>query len=244
MNPILKIPRHIAIIMDGNGRWAERKEMARVEGHRVSVDTVENVIKWSVELGVEFLTLYSFSTENWKRPKEEVEFLFNLLKDSINKKIDTLKVEGVRLLFMGRIDELPEDVARTCRRAENETGKNERIKVIIALNYGGRAEIVDAVRKMLKERVFDVNEKVFRKYLYLSDVPDPDLIIRTGGEKRLSNFLLWQAAYSELFFSKKMWPEFDRNEFIRAIEDFSRRERRFGGVKPFQGEDEDGVEDE
>ena len=239
MNPTLKIPHHVAIIMDGNGRWAERRGLPRVEGHRVGVDVVENVIRWCVEFHIEFLTLYTFSTENWKRPKQEVEFLFNLLKESINSRIETLKKDGIKLIFMGRLVDLPHDIFETCKKAEMETRLNEKLKVVVALNYGGRAEIVDAVNRMLKEKIEDLDELKFRKYLYIPDLPDPDLIIRTGGEKRLSNFLLWQSAYSELYFSERMWPEFDREEFVKAIEDFSRRERRFGDVKP----PGDGVED-
>ncbi len=226
----MRIPNHVAIIMDGNGRWAKSKGLPRVEGHRKGAEVVENVVRWSAEFGIKYLTLYTFSTENWKRPKEEVEYLFSLLIEKLEAKVPELIKENVRLRFMGRLEDLPEKLKNKCREAEEMTISNDGLNLIIALNYGGRAEIVDAVRKILKEGVDEVNEESFRKYLYLPDVPDPDLIIRTSGELRLSNFLLWQSAYSEFYFTEKLWPDFTKDDFIKALEDYSKRERRFGGV--------------
>jgi len=226
----MRVPNHVAIIMDGNGRWARRKGLPRVEGHRKGAEVVENVVRWSAEFGIKYLTLYTFSTENWKRPKEEVEFLFSLLVEKLETKALELIKENVRLRFMGRLEDLPEKLKNKCREAEEMTKSNDGLNLIIALNYGGRAEIVDAVERILREGITEVNEEGFRKYLYLPDVPDPDLIIRTSGEMRLSNFLLWQSAYSELYFTEKLWPDFTKDDFIKALEDYSKRERRFGGV--------------
>ena len=226
----MRVPNHVAIIMDGNGRWARRKGLPRVEGHRRGAEVVENVVRWSAEFGIKYLTLYTFSTENWRRPKEEIEFLFSLLVEKLETKVPELIKENVRLRFMGRLEDLPEKLKNKCREAEEMTKSNDGLNLIIALNYGGRAEIVDAVRRILREGATEVNEEDFRKYLYLPDVPDPDLIIRTSGEMRLSNFLLWQSAYSELYFTEKLWPDFTKDDFIKALEDYSKRERRFGGV--------------
>jgi len=226
----MRVPNHVAIIMDGNGRWARRKGLPRVEGHRKGAEVVENVVRWSAEFGIKYLTLYTFSTENWRRPKEEVEFLFSLLVEKLETKAPELIKENVRLRFMGRLEDLPEKLKNKCRETEEMTKSNDGLNLIIALNYGGRAEIVDAVERILKEGVTEVNEEGFRKYLYLPDVPDPDLIIRTSGEMRLSNFLLWQSAYSELYFTEKLWPDFTKDDFTKALEDYSKRERRFGGV--------------
>jgi len=226
----MRVPNHVAIIMDGNGRWARRKGLPRVIGHKKGAEVVENVVRWSAEFGIKYLTLYTFSTENWKRPKEEVEYLFSLLIEKLEAKTSELIKENVRLRFMGRLEDLPEKLKNKCRETEEATKVERWINLIIALNYGGRAEIVDAVRKILKEGATEVNEESFRKYLYLPDVPDPDLIIRTSGEMRLSNFLLWQSAYSELYFTEKLWPDFTKDDFTKALEDYSKRERRFGGV--------------
>jgi len=226
----MRVPNHVAIIMDGNGRWARRKGLPRVEGHRRGAEVVENVVRWSAEFGIKYLTLYTFSTENWRRPKEEIEFLFSLLVEKLETKAPELIKENVRLRFMGRLEDLPEKLKNKCREAEEMTKSNDGLNLIIALNYGGRAEIVDAVERILREGATEVNEEGFRKYLYLPDVPDPDLIIRTSGEMRLSNFLLWQSAYSELYFTEKLWPDFTKDDFIKALEDYSKRERRFGGV--------------
>ncbi len=221
---------HVAIIMDGNGRWAKRRGLPRIEGHRVGARKVEKVVEWASDLGVDYLTLYAFSTENWRRPESEIRFLFRLFVDFMRSKVEKMKREGVRIRIMGRKEELPREVVDVWDWIEKETKDGKKITTIIALNYGGRAEIVDAVNSILKEGLESVDEETFRRYLYLPDVPDPDLVIRTSGEMRISNFLLWQIAYSELYFLKKYWPDFEKEDLEKALEDFSKRERRFGGL--------------
>ena len=221
---------HVAIIMDGNGRWARKRGLPRIEGHRRGAQKVEKVVEWASDLGVDYLTLYAFSTENWKRPVEEVNFLFKLFVDFMKSKVEKMKREGVRIRIMGSRERLPEEVLRVWDWIEDETKEGKKITTVIALNYGGRKEIVDAVKKILESGEKDVDEETFRRYLYLPDVPDPDLVIRTSGELRISNFLLWQIAYSELYFTEKYWPDFEKEDLIEAIEDFKRRDRRFGGL--------------
>jgi len=225
------IPRHIGIIMDGNGRWARRRGLPRVEGHRRGAQVAEDVIYWARDLGIEYLTLFTFSSENWARPKREIEFLFNMLKRRIEEKKDELVSEGVKVIFAGRLERLPEDLQRACRDLMEATKDNHRITVVSALNYGGRSEIIDAVKRMLQEGVKHLDEDTFRKYLYVPDLPDPDLVIRTGGEFRLSNFMLWQLAYTELLILDKYWPEFTKEDLILAIDEYAKRERRFGKVE-------------
>lgn len=226
----MRVPKHVAIIMDGNGRWAKKRGLPRIEGHRKGAEVVENIVKWSAEYGIKYLTLYTFSTENWRRPKKEIEFLFSLLVEKLETKVPELIKENVKVRFMGRLKDLPKNLQEKCLEAEKETALNNGLNLIIALNYGGRAEIVDAINRILREKVLEIDENSFRNYLYLPDVPDPDLIIRTSGEMRLSNFLIWQSAYSELYFTEKLWPDFTKDDFIKALENFSKRERRFGGV--------------
>ncbi|ACR80298.1 MULTISPECIES: isoprenyl transferase [Kosmotoga] len=226
----MKIPTHIAIIMDGNGRWAKQRGLRRTEGHKKGAEVADSVARWAAELGIRYLTLYAFSTENWKRPKEEVEFLFNLLVRYINNRLNEIINEGIKLKFLGRIQQLPGNIRRFCENIEQKTAKNDRLNLIIALNYGGRAEIIDAVNKILAAKLKKVDEHIFERYLYLPEMPEPDLIIRTSGEKRLSNFLMWESAYSELYFCEKLWPEFTKDDFLQAIEDYSRRKRKFGAV--------------
>ena len=221
---------HVAIIMDGNGRWARERGLPRIEGHRRGALKVESVTEWSADLGVRYLTLYAFSTENWKRPWEEVSFLFNLFVDFMKKKIRKMKREGVRVRIIGRKEKLPDEVVKIWEWAEEETKGNDKIDLIIALNYGGRAEILDAVNELLSENITKVDEDMFRSHLYAPDIPDPDIVIRTSGEMRISNFLLWQIAYSELFFIDKYWPDFEREDLEKVIEEFRRRHRRFGGI--------------
>ncbi|MGB9790924.1 MAG: polyprenyl diphosphate synthase [Thermotoga caldifontis] len=223
-------PVHVAIIMDGNGRWAQKRGLPRVEGHRRGALKAERVVEWAAELGIKYVTFYAFSTENWKRPKEEVEYLFSLLVTLLRKKLKKMLEQGVRLRFAGAIDELPDSVANFCHECEEKTKQNDRIHAILALNYGGRREIVDAINKAIQNGVTRVDEDRFRNWLYLPDVPDPDLVIRTSGEMRISNFLLWQIAYSELYFTKVLWPDFTKQEFLKAIEDYEKRQRRFGGL--------------
>jgi len=221
---------HVAIIMDGNGRWAKERGLPRIEGHRKGAERAEKVVEWATDLNIDYLTLYAFSTENWKRPWEEVSFLFNLFVNFIKKRISRMEEEGVRIKIMGRREGLPKEVLDVWDWAEEETKDEKKITLVIALNYGGRAEILDAINMIVRDGVENIDEKTFRKYLYLPELPDPDLVIRTSGEMRISNFLLWQIAYSELIFIKKYWPDFDKEDLRFALEEFSRRQRRFGGI--------------
>ncbi|ACB09775.1 isoprenyl transferase [Thermotoga sp. RQ2] len=230
----MRIPQHVAIIMDGNGRWAKKRGLPRIKGHQRGAEVLHNTVKWSLELGIKYLTAFSFSTENWKRPKEEVEFLMDLFVQMIDREMELLRRERVRVRILGRKEGLPERVLKKWKEVEEKTKEFDRMTLIIAFNYGGRREILDAVESILKDasqgKKIELTEETFRQYLYLPDVPDPDLIIRTSGEMRLSNFLLWQSAYSELYFFKKLWPDFTKRDFLRAIESYSKRERRFGGL--------------
>ncbi len=221
---------HVAIIMDGNGRWAKERGLPRIEGHRRGAEKAEKVVEWAADLNIDYLTLYAFSTENWKRPWEEVSFLFNLFVNFIKKRISRMKEEGVKIKIMGRRDGLPKEVIDVWDWVEEETKNEKKITLAIAFNYGGRTEILDAINKIIKDGIKDVDEETFRKYLYLPDLPDPDIVLRTSGEMRISNFLLWQIAYSELIFIKKYWPDFDKEDLKFALEEFSRRQRRFGGI--------------
>lgn len=230
MDNLYKIPRHVAIIMDGNGRWAKRRGLDRVYGHRQGVETVERVIRFTRKVGIEYLTLFAFSTENWQRPKEEVNAIFSLLVEYINSKIPFLIENDIKLIFSGRIWELSPDVIKAIEKGEKATENCKSLTVIITLNYSGRAEIVDAVNKMLKEGITQIDEDKFRDYLYNPDVPDPDLLIRTSGEERISNFLLWQIAYTELYFTPVLWPDFSEEDFLKALYVYQSRERRFGRV--------------
>ncbi|KHC93798.1 MULTISPECIES: isoprenyl transferase [Thermotoga] len=230
----MRIPQHVAIIMDGNGRWAKKRGLPRIKGHQRGAEVLHNTVKWSLELGIKYLTAFSFSTENWKRPKEEVEFLMDLFVQMIDREMELLRKERVRVRILGRKEGLSEKVLKKWQEVEEKTKEFDRMTLIIAFNYGGRREILDAVESILKDvsrgKKLELTEETFRQYLYLPDVPDPDLIIRTSGEMRLSNFLLWQSAYSELYFFKKLWPDFTKRDFLRAIESYSKRERRFGGL--------------
>lgn len=236
-NSELTIPRHIAVIMDGNGRWAKQHGLPRVEGHIAGAERVQEVLRYAREFGVEYMTLYAFSTENWKRSKEEVDALMDLLSRFIDSYLDEMKQNGVRLLVTGRIDGLPERAANDLKRAMVETASLTGHTLILALNYGGRSEIADAAKKIAEEvrhgrlDPVKIDEQLFSRYLYLPDVPDPDLMIRTSGEFRLSNFLLWELSYAEFYVTDTYWPDFDREEFRKAIESYSKRDRRFGGRK-------------
>ncbi|HOM74379.1 MAG TPA: polyprenyl diphosphate synthase [Fervidobacterium sp.] len=223
--------RHIAFIMDGNGRWAKKQGKPRTYGHYVGAYKIEDVVKWCADRGVEYTTFYAFSTENWKRPPEEVGFIFNLLTEKIGEFYDRMNKEKVRLRFIGRIEELPENVKAKCIEYEEKTKNNNKIQAILAFNYGGRSEIVDAVKKIIDSGISSIDEQTFRNYLYAPDIPDPDLVIRTSGEMRISNFLLWEIAYSELYFSKLLWPEFSEEELEKSIKAYQVRERRFGGIR-------------
>jgi undecaprenyl diphosphate synthase len=226
--------RHIAIIMDGNGRWAEQHGVARIDGHRRGADVVIDIVKAAGEINLEYLTLYAFSTENWKRPNFEVSGLMNLLNSFLTERIDELMQNGVRLRTIGRTEQLPENVKKNLAAAIKLTAGNQRGNLIMALSYGGRAEIVDAAKKIINDvneqkiSVNQIDETMFRRYLYAPDIPDPDLMIRTSGELRISNFLLWQLSYSELFVTDKLWPDFDREVFMQAVDAYYKRNRRFG----------------
>jgi undecaprenyl diphosphate synthase len=226
----LKIPKHIAIIMDGNGRWAKERNLPRIIGHKVGSESVREIIRVCLELGIEYLTLYSFSTENWQRPKEEIKGLMELLKFLLKNEVDELNRNGVSIKAIGRLDYLPNDVKNELFKAIEKTKNNNKLKLYLALSYGGRQEILDAINKIINSKLEFVDEGTFRNFLYDPNLPDPDLLIRTSGEYRISNFLLWQISYSEFYFTKTLWPEFRREEFIKAIEDYSKRKRKFGKV--------------
>jgi len=216
--------RYVAIITDGNGRWAQQRSLPVVEGHRAGADTVKARLRDAAELGIEELTVFSFSTENWGRPPEEVEALMRMFGERIDSETPELDAEGVRMRFLGRREGVAPELVERMRWAEETTAQNERISLFVAFNYGGRAEIVDAARTFKGE-----SEDEFRAHLYAPEMHDPDLLIRTSGEQRVSNYLLWQCAYSELVFSERLWPDFDRAAFEAALGEFEARKRRFGG---------------
>ncbi len=227
-NNKLNIPRHIAFIMDGNGRWAAAKKLPRSAGHKAGVKTVEELLKSAQKFGVKFITLYVFSTENWARPKLEVTLLMNLLKETLAR-LSSDKNEGVRIIVSGRREGLAQDVLEKIDEAVKSTAHNDGLTVNLALNYGARQEILDAVNKLLASGAKNADEKLFTASLY-NDLPDPDLIIRTSGEKRLSNFLLWQAAYSEFYFTDALWPDFREKHLLAALQDFTARNRKYGAL--------------
>lgn len=229
MNIFSPVPKHVAIIMDGNGRWAEERGLKRSEGHREGVKVVRRIVEASAEVGIEYLTLFAFSTENWKRSTDEVGFLLNLFVEAIQSYIPELKINSVRLNFIGDFAPLPMPLKKAMEYALSETSSGSKLILTIAINYGGRREIVEACKKMCKSGE-EISEKNFIKYLYTANIPDPDLLIRTSGEMRISNFLLYQMAYTEFYFTKTLWPDFTKEEYFKILEDFSKRERRFGGV--------------
>ncbi len=226
-----KIPLHVAIIMDGNGRWAQERNLPRYIGHRVGSESVRDVIEVSLEKGIKYLTLYTFSTENWQRPRQEVEFLLKLFARLIDEEIPILKEKGVRFDITGDSTLIPDFLKDKIDWAKEETKNCIKLNLYLAFSYGGRREIIQAVNSILKRGIFSVDEHTFRNFLYHPEMPDPDMLIRTGGEKRISNFLLWQVAYTELFFTDTLWPDFRRDEFISMLEEFSMRDRRFGKIK-------------
>ena len=229
MNLISPVPNHVAIIMDGNGRWATQRGLNRTEGHKEGVKVVKKVVEASVEVGVKYLTLFAFSTENWKRGPSEVNFLLNLFVDTIYNYIPELKRNSVKLNFIGDFTPLPVPLKKTMEYALRETSDGSSLVLTIAINYGGRHEILEACRKLCESNE-DITEENFKKFLYTKDLPDPDLLIRTSGEMRISNFLLFQVAYTELYFTKTLWPDFTKEEYFKILQDFGKRERRFGGV--------------
>lgn len=230
-------PRHIAIIMDGNGRWAKKRGLPRLAGHRAGAATVRKITTAAAELGIEYLTLYAFSVENWKRPRKEIQGLMKYLKEYLRKELPVMRENNIRLRAIGRITDFTAGVQKALDRTVRATAGNSGTTLILALSYGGRAEIVDAARQLVEEGISgtiepgQIDEELFSRHLYARDVPDPDLLIRTSGEMRLSNFLLWEASYAEIHVTPVLWPDFDRNDLIAAIRDYQSRERRFGGIK-------------
>jgi len=232
MESIVSSPRHVAFVLDGNGRWAENRGLPRLEGHRAGVNNVRTIIKYCNSHGIKYATLYAFSTENWNRPEDEVSGLFNLLESIIDEEAREIHKNGVRIRHIGRLDGLSRVLQDSIERAVKLTSKNRGMTLGVALNYGGREEILNAVRRLIEDRTAaeKVDENVFRRYLYDSDFPDVDLVIRTGGEIRTSNFLIWQAAYSEYYFTPVLWPDFNEEELEKALLVYSQRQRRFGGL--------------
>jgi undecaprenyl diphosphate synthase len=229
-----KIPKHVAIIMDGNGRWADRRGLPRIMGHNAGIKSVRAIIKASSTIGIKYLTLYTFSTENWKRPKREVKSLMEMLESLLYSELENLHKNNVRIKAIGRIKKLPQSVRKALSNAFQKTSRNTGLVLILALNYGGRQEIVDGINKIIKNISRYKNKKIdvksFRKFLYDPEIPYPDLIIRTSGEQRLSNFLTWESAYSELWITRTLWPDFRRRHLLKAIASYQGRKRKFGGI--------------
>ena len=221
--------KHLAIIMDGNGRWGLKKKNSRNFGHKQGLQTVEVILKKTIEKKIPYLTLFSFSTENWKRPRGEIKFLLNLIREYFDKHLDKIIKQGIRIRIFGQINKFPKDVKKILNKVQNKTKKNTKINVILALNYGSRDEILYAIKNMLKKKT-SINQSNFENQLYTSNIPDPDILIRTGGKKRLSNFLLWQMAYTELFFVEKLWPDFNGNDLMKILNKFKGIKRNFGNV--------------
>lgn len=227
-----KTPRHIAIIMDGNGRWARKRGLPRISGHRAGTENLRKIIRACVDLGIQYLTIYAFSTENWARPREEVEALMGILEDVVENETAELNREGVQIRHIGRLEQLNLRLQKKIIQAIELTKNNHRLILTIAWNYGGRDEIVQAIKQIVSERIpaEKVDEKVLVSHLFTNGIPDPDLIIRTSGEMRTSNFLMWQSAYSEWYFTDTLWPDFSKEELQKALQDFETRERRYGKI--------------
>jgi len=232
-----KLPEHVAIVMDGNGRWAKKKGLSRNEGHRVGIEKIRETVEMCLDIGIKFLTIYAFSCQNWKRPREEVNFLMKRFERYLDKEGQELKRKGVRLKVIGRKKELSQALQKEIEKTVGMTQNNDKLHLNLAINYGGQEEIVDAVKKITEEirkgtlASQEIDVDLFRKYLYTEHQPYPDLLIRTSGEQRVSNFLLWQIAYAELWITSTLWPDFKKEEFIRAIRDYAARKRRFGGLE-------------
>ena len=230
--PSEKIPQHVAMIMDGNGRWAIQRGLPRLAGHKAGTENLRRVIRATVEFGVKYLTIYAFSTENWGRPAEEVNGLMLILQNVIDRELNELHKEGVQLRHIGRLERLDPAIQKKVLHAIELTKNNDRLILNVAFNYGGRDEIVNAIQNIIKDGIpaEEVTDELVNRYLFTAGVPDPDLIIRTSGELRVSNFLIWQAAYSEWYITPTFWPDFDKNEYRRALETFANRDRRYGKV--------------
>ena len=224
MNPV----NHVAIIMDGNGRWGLKNKKSRNAGHKAGLKSIENIIKRSIEYNIKFLTLFAFSTENWKRPKEEIRYLFNLLESFLISKIGEFHKQNIKFKVIGKKN-FSKRLNLLLNSAEKKTSKNSRIQINLALNYGSKFELVNTVKKIVKNS-FNINEKNIEKFLYTKNIPDPDILIRTGNTKRLSNFLLWQIAYSEIFFDKKLWPDFNEKDYSKIINKFRKVKRNYGNI--------------
>ena len=224
MNPL----KHVAIIMDGNGRWGLKNKNSRNAGHRAGLNTVEKIIKETIKNNIKFLTLFAFSTENWKRPKKEINFLFNLLENFLKEKIEHLNKQKIRLKIIGKKKFSPK-LINLLNLSETKTSKNKRLQINLALNYGSKTELIYAFKELKKNKEL-INEKNLKKYLQTKDIPDPDILIRTGNTKRLSNFLLWQIAYSEIFFEKKLWPDFNEKDYYKIIKKYKNIKRNFGNI--------------
>ena len=224
MNPL----NHVAIIMDGNGRWGLKHKNSRNDGHKAGLKTVEKIIKVSIKYNIKFLTLYTFSTENWKRPKKEINYLFKLLENFLKKKIDDLNINGIKLKFIGNRN-FNLSLKKLINLSENKTSKNKKLQINLALNYGSKLELLNAFRKLKKNKKV-INENNFTNYLQTKNIPDPDLLIRTGNTKRLSNFLLWQLAYTEIFFEKKFWPDFNEIDYKKIIREYKTIKRNYGNI--------------
>lgn len=232
-----RLPRHVAIIMDGNGRWAERRNLPRIAGHREGIKSVREVVTLCRELGIAYLTIFAFSTENWQRPWKEINELMKLLKEYLKKEVKTMMDNQIRFLTIGAVEKLPPSMVRWIRKVEDETQKNGTMTLTIALSYSGRAEIVKAIHKLFTDVTHGqitkeaIDEGLLSRYLDTEGLPDPDLMIRTSGENRISNFLLWQMAYTELYFTKTLWPDFRKKDLLLALLDYQQRERRFGLIR-------------
>lgn len=233
-----KIPNHVAIIMDGNGRWAQKRGLPRLAGHRAGTENLREIIKACVEFGVHYLTIYAFSTENWGRPAEEVDGLMHILEDVIDNELEELHQQGVQLVHIGRLERLEPSLREKVKKSIELTKENKDLTVCIAWNYGGRDEIVCAIKRIIEDQLSPetICDDIVSDYLFTAGIPDPDLIIRTSGEMRISNFLIWQSAYSEWYITPILWPDFNRDEFRKALIDFSQRERRYGLITPCQEE--------
>ncbi|MBI4367929.1 MAG: isoprenyl transferase [Candidatus Omnitrophica bacterium] len=236
------IPQHVAIIMDGNGRWAQERGLLRVQGHQQGVETIREIIQAARELKIRFLTLYAFSKENWARPRPEVDFLMKLLSQYLDSELQELEKGGVKFNVIGRIDQLPKEIQEKIKRNIKQSEHNRDLVLTLALNYSSRIEITDAARCLCESvkagrlEVSEIDESHLAKALYTRDMPDPDLLIRTSGELRISNFLLWQISYSEIYVSEKYWPDFKREDFLKAIQEYQKRERRFGRTEAIQAD--------
>lgn len=230
------IPQHVAIIMDGNGRWAKKRKMPRIKGHYEGMQTIKKITRAANDIGVKYLTLYAFSTENWSRPEQEVNYIMNLPVNFLKTFLPELIEKDVKVETIGFIDELPASTLKAINHAKEKTAHNQGLKLIFAINYGGRAEIVDSVRRMFDDmqkqgyNSGDITESMMNQYLMTSQYPDPELLIRTSGEQRISNFLIWQISYSEFIFDQKLWPDFDEQELYDCIKIYQKRQRRFGGL--------------